>query len=328
MLVLITGATGFLGSHIAEMLVREKHQVRCLVRPSGDLSFLKTLESVEFVYGALNDGNSLQAAVEGVDAVIHNAGLTSAKEVKDFYHTNVDGTVALLKAVKRYAPKIQRFVFVSSLAAAGPAAVRMPLSDTVIPAPVSHYGRSKLMAENKAKEFAEQIPITIVRPPLIYGPRDKNMLVFFKTIHRGLSLMPLGGRTNLSTIYVVDAASAILKAMTSGVPSGSTYFIDDGKMHQWSELASKLAATISRRILIQIPIPLFLMKMIIFFSELYGQLMNKSILISKDKISELKQLHWICESRKARRELDWTHQFDWESGVKLTYAWYKESGWL
>lgn len=329
MKILITGASGFLGSHVAEQAVLNHHQVRCLVRPSSDIRFLKTLRSIEFVDGSLDDVASLQSAVLGVDVIIHAAGITKAARAHDFYQVNVNGTVTLLNAVKQYAPHLQRFVLISSIASAGPSLNKEPVSELTTPAPVSRYGYSKLLAEKSALAFSSQVPITIIRPPPVYGPRDKNILHLFKSLRYGVLVLPFGGKTWVSVIYVTDLANAILKSVIiDHLPSGTIYFINDGKMYQMHELFQQLAGHLSKRKMIKIPIPGFIMRAVSFLGEGYSYFTKQPVLLSYDKLCELKQQYWICDSSKIRRELNWSPDFDWLKGSEITYHWYKQVGWL
>src|ERR1700722_12501724 len=185
MKVLVTGASGFLGSHVADQLTRGGHDVRALVRKSSKRDFLERLDRIEFAYGSVEDAAKVADAVKGVDAIIHSAGLVKARSPEEFHRTNVDGTRNLIEAAKVHAPKLRRFVLVSSLAAAGPSLDGVPL-DRDGAGPVTHYGRSKLEAERVVLAAKDSLPVTILRPGAIYGPRDQEILVFFKSVKSGV----------------------------------------------------------------------------------------------------------------------------------------------
>src|SRR5438105_10238363 len=171
MRVLLTGGSGFLGSFVAEQLAAEGHVVRALVRPRSERKVLDKLPRVELAPGAIEDRASLGAAVDGVDAVVHVAGIVKARRPAEFFEVNTQGTRNLLEAAMRR--PVPRFVYVSSLAAVGPSADGTPVPDDVEPRPVTHYGRSKLEAERAVLAAKDRLHVTVVRPPLIYGPRDR-----------------------------------------------------------------------------------------------------------------------------------------------------------
>ena len=203
MRVLVTGASGFLGSHIAEQLSREGHTVRALVRKSSNRKFLETLAGIEFALGGVEDAARVEEAALGVDAIVHSAGLVKARSAEEFRRTNVLGTENVLAAAKKKAPGLKRFVFVSSLAAMGPSHDGRPIARDRTPAPVTHYGRSKLEAERAVVAAKDDLHVVVIRPPAIYGPRDAEIFAFFQSVHRGV-LPTIGkGDTTLSMIYPV-----------------------------------------------------------------------------------------------------------------------------
>jgi len=229
MRVLLTGGSGFLGSFVAERLATEGHVVRALVRPRSERKVLDRLPRVELAPGAIEDRASLGAAVDGVDAVVHVAGIVKARRPAEFFEVNTQGTRNLLEAAMRR--PVPRFVYVSSLAAVGPSADGTPVPDDVEPRPVTHYGRSKLEAERAVLAAKDRLHVTVVRPPLIYGPRDRETLAFFTSVRNGVLPMTGDGTNTLSVVYVEDCAAAVVRVLhAQGVPSGRSYFVDDGSV--------------------------------------------------------------------------------------------------
>src|SRR5207248_3276260 len=192
----------------------EGHTVRALVRPRSDKRALEKLPRVEFAPGAIEDPASLGPALDGVDAVVHVAGIVKARKPADFFAVNTQGTRNLLDAAVARGG-LRRFVYVSSLAAVGPSADGTPVPDDAEPRPVTHYGRSKLEAERAVLAAADKLPVTVIRPPMIYGPRDRETLAFFTSIRNGLLPMTGDGMNTLSVIYVEDCASAVVRAATA-----------------------------------------------------------------------------------------------------------------
>lgn len=327
MTVLLTGGSGFLGSHVAEQLSADGQHVRALVRRTSDCSFLETLEGVELVYGAVDDRASLDEAVKGVDAVVHSAGLVKARCPEEFDRVNVGGTRNLLDALVRRGGTIRRFVHVSSQAAVGPSPGQVPV-DPEQEKPVTQYGRSKAKAEHVVRAIADELPVTIIRPPMIYGPRDREALGFFKSVsQRVLPYLGDGGPW-LSVIYGADAARACLRAIAADVPSGSRYFVDDGHVYFWRDLLEEIERGLGKKALVRFGLPLRFMWLVAVGTELAGKLTGKAVMLTRDKLNELAQPYWVCDSTDAQRDLDWTPEVDWPAGVRLTADWYREAGWL
>ena len=328
MRILLTGASGFLGSHIAEQLDQQGADVRALVRPTSDTRFLEGLEHVTLVPGAVEDESSLLAATEGVDGIIHAAGLVKARTPADFHRTNAQGTANLLDAARQNAPDLERFVLVSSLAVMGPSEDGRPLPAGASPNPVTHYGRSKLAAEQAAQAAAHALPITIIRPPMIYGPRDREILPFFKSVQLGV--LPLMGSPSsaLSAIFAADCAAACIKALEADVPSGSTYYVEDGRTETLNELIGHIENALGRRAWLRVPMPRFLMYGAALGSEVYGRVMGRAVMLTRDKLNELLAPHWVCDSGEAQAALVWKPRVSFEEGARITGAWYRREGWL
>lgn len=328
MKVLITGGSGFLGSHIAEQLTREGHVVRALVRKSSNRKFLESLSSVELVEGSVEDVASVERAVMGVDAIVHSAGLVKARNTDEFMATNVTGTTNLLDAAKKHAPGLSRFVFVSSLAAVGPSIDGTPVASDRAPNPVTHYGRSKLAAERAVVAAKNDLPVTIIRPPLIYGPRDSETFAFFQSIARGVLPVLGDGKNTLSVIYAEDAASACVRAVEAKVPSGSTYFVDDGEVYVWRDALADVERAVGKKAFVRFGLPLGVMRAAAMMSEAYGKMNNRAVMLTRDKINELQQKHWVCSSLDTRKDLGWMPAVGWREGTERAARWYRDNGWM
>jgi len=325
--VLVTGGSGFLGSHIAEQLSSAGHEVVALVRKSSNRGFLSTLPNVSFSYGAVEDPQAVEAAASDVDAIVHAAGLVKALSREDFDRVNVAGTKNLL-ATARKKPNLRRFVFVSSLAAVGPSETGEPVGADREPRPVTHYGRSKLAAERAVLSAKDEVPVTVIRPPMIYGPRDNETFAFFQSVSRRVLPYLGDGKNTLSIVYGADAASACVRAIFADVPSGKTYFIEDGNVYVWLEMLAELERVLERRALLRFSIPFFVLKGVATATEGYGRLRKKAVMLTRDKLNELSAPHWVCDGKETRTELGWTPQVDWTEGARRSAAWYREQGWL
>ena len=328
MTILVTGGSGFLGSHIIEQLSQAGRPVRALVRRSSDTQFLRTLSTVELVDGAIDDRASLERAVVGVEAVVHSAGLVKARNLDEFMRVNARGTENLLDVCVPLGATLKRFVQVSSITVGGPSdAYGNPVSVDATPRPVTDYGRSKLAAERAVLAKKDQLKITIIRPPAIYGPRDREILAFFKSIKMGV--LPLLGspQSKLSMTYGPDCARACIRAIDADVPSGSIFAVDDGAVHTMAELISEAESAMGKRAFLRIPLPRRVVEGAAILSESYGKLTNRAMMLTRDKCNELFD-QWVCDGSKAQRELGFTPSVTFSQGVKQTVDWYRTAGWL
>lgn len=328
MTVLVTGASGFLGSHIVEQLSRSGRRVRALVRKSSNTKFLQSLENVELAYGAVDDQDSVFGAVEGVDAIVHAAGLVKARGPAEFHSINTEGTQNLLTAALRHKDQIRRFVLVSSQAAGGPSdAQGNPVHVGRETAPVTHYGRSKLAAEQAARALKDELGVTILRPPAIYGPRDREILIFFKSVDKGVLPLTNPLSAKYSMIYGPDCASACIQAIDVDVPSGSVFYLDDGAPVTFAEMIRAVEEALGKRAWMRLPLPRPVVRTAALFSEFYGSWSGQAVMLTRDKCNELFN-QWVCDGKAACEQLAWQPKVQFFEGVKLTADWYKQAGWL
>jgi nucleoside-diphosphate-sugar epimerase len=327
MTVLLTGGSGFLGSHVAERLSQAGVPCRALVREKSDTRFLATLPNVTLVVGSLDNPDSLRSAVRGVDSVIHSAGLVKARRRDDFHRTNVVGTENLIRAVLSECPNLQRFVMVSSLAAAGPSSDGSPVAQDSV-APVTHYGRSKAEAEAVVKRASEVLPVTILRPSAIYGPRDREILAFFQAVKWGI--VPLTSRLDarLSMVHGADCASACFAALTADVESGSAWYVEDGASDTFATLISQIEVAVGRRVRLKVPIPGPILWGAASASEMFGFVSGRPVMLTRDKLNELRASHWVCDASTTRAALGWEPRLTFAEGAGLTAEWYRRVGWL
>ena len=326
MRILLTGGSGFLGSYVAEQLAADGHTVRALVRPSSDKRSLEKIKGLELANGAVEKPESLAAAVQGVDVVVHVAGLVKARNPGELYAVNEQGTKNLLAAAE--AAKVPKFVLVSSLAAIGPSLDGKPIADDAQPGPVTHYGKSKLAGERAVLAAKDRLKVVVIRPPMVYGPRDRETLAFFTTVKNGVLPLIGDGQNTLSLVYGEDCARAITLAATRDVPSGRAYFVEDGAVYVWKDALSAVEKAMNKRAFIRFGLPLWVLKISAAFTQLWGKVTNTAQMLTLDKVNELKQPHWVCSSEGARKELGWAPQTQWAEGVQKAADWYRAEGWL
>jgi nucleoside-diphosphate-sugar epimerase len=326
-LALLTGATGFIGSHLAESLLNRGFRVRALVRPTSDLRWIKGLE-LELLTGSLQDDSFLEQAVSGADHIFHLAGAVRAKDPRDFYLHNTRATMNLARAAMTTAPGLKRFVFASSQAAAGPAeCLAQPVCERDSCRPLSDYGRSKLQAESGLLELSDKLPVTIVRPPSVYGPRDTEVLVYFKWVNRGLALLP-GLRTrHAHLIYVKDLVDGMMLAAASQNSLGKTYFLTEDRSYSWNEISDTIAGCLKKRI-IKLHVPLQLAHLSAMFNEAGAHALDKPAMVTRQKVREMSQRYWTASSQAAKEDFGFQCRYDLARGIQETAEWYRANNWL
>ena len=319
-MILITGGTGFVGSHLVEKLLAEGLAVRCLVRSTSNTRKLPA--GVETVLADLASGKGVDAALQGVSAVLHLAGVTKALTPSDYYVGNASATETLAKAVHGRAI---RFVHVSSLAAAGPSLDGRPLTEDVEPHPVSTYGRSKLEGELAVRHWLPDA--VIVRPPVVYGPRDTDVFQLLQSISRGLVLEIAGGERWFSAIYVEDLVAGILAAWRAPAATGNCYFLSHAKAASWQELG-RTAAQIMGRSPRTLRVPVRAARMVGYFAENWSRITRNPAIISREKIAEACCRYWTCDPARATADFGFEAPTPLALGLAKSLAWYKEAGWL
>jgi dihydroflavonol-4-reductase len=321
-MILVTGATGFIGSHLVERLVAQGRAPRCLVRRSSATGNL-TRGGIELAEGDLESGAGLEPALRGVDTVIHLAGVTKARNAAEYNRGNALATAKLLGAANH----VDRFVHVSSLAAAGPSTADRPLTEADEPRPVSQYGRSKLAGEQAVRRSPLASRAVIVRPPVVYGPRDRDVYQMIRTVARGWMAQIGNAPRRFSHIYVGDLVDGMIAAADCTGAGGEVFYLADPMPVTWDEFGS-LAARLMGRKLRTVAIPESAAYVLGLCAEWWSRLSGKPGILSRDKVREACCAGWVCDSGRARRELGFRASTGLEEGLRRTLDWYKEAGWL
>ncbi|MCU0412430.1 MAG: NAD(P)-dependent oxidoreductase, partial [Bacteroidetes bacterium] len=285
---LVTGGTGFIGKHLVHRLLAEGTRVTCLTRRSSDRQTCEDLRSrgVRIIHACCESGEIPTAAFEHVSHVFHLAGMTRARIPEDYERGNCHVTEQLLDACARFNPDIERFVFVSSLAAVGPARSGQVVTESSPCHPVSAYGRSKLHAEEQARAFADRLPIVILRPSAVYGPGDRELLSYFRLIlHR---IFPIVGdpTQRVNMVGWSDVVDALIRAATARGAVGHTYNIGDRQSYQTGEIGETIASIVGIHPLrIHLPMPFAFT--LATLSEAIGWLSHQAVFLNREKLREL-----------------------------------------
>ncbi len=321
---LVTGANGFIGSRVCLLLAASGYAVRIICRETSNLNLLEDIPYSRFI-ADITDQETLAPAVTGVDYIIHLAGLIKARNEETFFHVNQYGTLCLLNAVKNNNLDLKKFVLVSSVAASGPASNR-PRKEEDPPEPITRYGRSKLAGEEAARSFHDLVPITIVRPPAVYGPGDRALLQVFQIVNRRLRPYMGGGHNRVQMVYVDDLSRGIVTAMKSDRSTGQTYFIADMQSHSTREMMDIIGRLLDKSG-VGVVIPAWVMIVVAWFSQTFSKLVGKAPLFSRDKVREL-TAEWKLDVSKAREHLGFETAVDFHRGAETTIGWYRREGWL
>lgn len=323
--VLITGGTGFVGSHLLETLATQPFSLRALVRTERDAERLSAM-GVECIRGDLSDSLALAQAVAGVDVVFHVAAVTKAHPQTAYNKINAAGTRALVAAIQSASPQPRRLVYLSSLAAVGPARNGRPVGLDDVPQPLTAYGRSKLAGEEACLAGADQMDVVILRPPAVYGPRDRDFFLFFVWAMRGVLAIPTGGDRMLQLVHVHDLVDALIRAATLAGAAG-IYHIAEARSYTWGDVVSWIAKAVGKRVR-TVRVPHWLVRTAASVSEFGAATVGRETIFNRDKARELLAPGWLCETAAAQEGLCFEARIALPEGLSSTAAWYRQQGWL
>jgi dihydroflavonol-4-reductase len=282
--------------------------------------------SVDIVRGDLLDFESLMKCLEGVDYIVHIAGVTKAKRTSEFFNGNAKATENLLRAASTM-KHLRKFCYLSSLTAVGPSSTGIPLTETAPCNPITSYAQSKLEAEIHCNRFADRIPTVIIRPPAVFGPRDTDILEMFKLVNYGFKPVIGSSEKTLSLVYAPDLAMGIIQATLDERTIGQTYNISDPTIFTFSSLIDYIATLIDRRT-INVRLPQGLMYSIAGITQFFSMFGKKPAVLNIEKARDLLQKHWICDSKKIHNHIGFQTETNIYVALKKTFLWYKENRWL
>ena len=331
MKILITGASGFIGSFIVEEALKRGFETWAAVRKSSSKAFLQD-ERIHFIELNLSSKEQLveQLKEHQFDYVVHAAGVTKCLNKADFHRINTEGTKNLVEALREVKMPLKRFVFVSSLSGFGAIKEKLPydeIREDDTPQPNTEYGRSKLATEQYLDTLGSCLPYIILRPTGVYGPREKDYFMMAKSIKQHIDFAVGFQRQDITFVYVTDVVQAIFLALEKG-KTGRKYFLSDGEVYQSTTFSDLIHEERGRPWWLRITAPTWVLRIITFFGEYVGRMTGKVTALNKDKYNILKQRNWRCDITPARRELGFEPKVKLEEGVKRTIKWYQDNKWL
>ena len=336
MKILVTGASGFIGSYIVEEALRRGFDTWAAMRRSSSKQFLKD-ERINFIELNLDDQQQLEQQLKDhtFDYVVHAAGVTKCLDHRDFFRINTEGTKHLVGALLALKMPIRRFVYISSLSVFGAIREQQPYTEileTDTPQPNTDYGRSKLEAERwldslNANGEHTPFPYVILRPTGVYGPRERDYFLMAQSIKNHSDFAVGYKRQDITFVYVQDVVQAVFLACEKG-QTGRKYFLSDGQVYQSTTFSDLIRRELGSPWWIRITAPVWVLRVVTFFGEHWGRLTGKISALNNDKYNILRQRNWRCDITPAVRELGYKPEYQLERGVGLAIKWYKENGWL
>jgi nucleoside-diphosphate-sugar epimerase len=345
MKILITGASGFIGSFIVEEALRRGFETWAAVRRSSSRKYLQD-DRIHFIELDLSSQEVLEAQLKGMafDYVVHAAGATKCLHKQDFFRINTEGTKNLVNALVSLQMPLKRFVFISSLSIMGAIREQQPyeeIRETDEAKPNTAYGKSKLAAEQYLSTLNSQLipeqssptrslstfPYIVLRPTGVYGPRERDYFTQIQSIKNHTDFAVGFQRQDITFVYVTDVVEAVFLALEKG-ETGRAYFLSDGEVYQSSEFSDLVHEALGRPWWIRIKAPIWLLRIITWCGDWWGRLTGKMSVLNNDKFNILRQRNWRCDITPARKELGFEPKVKLAEGVRRSIEWYQENKWL
>jgi dihydroflavonol-4-reductase len=326
-IAIVTGANGFVGSHLVDYLLIKNFEVRCIVRKSSNLRWLENKNVTIFNCG-LFDKNGIREAFKGASYVFHVAGVVKAKNEAGYFKGNVEATKVLLEAAEEFKENIKKFLIVSSQTVSGPSSsINNPVNEETECKPLTTYARSKLKQEKVTLGYKDIFPVTICRAPAIYGERDTEIFIYFQVFNKGLTTMIGFDKKKLSLLHVGDLVEGLYLAAISDKAKGEIYFISSEKFYTWDEVGQITSKVLNKKAF-RIRLPHFIVFTVAAIAQFFAMFSSKPATLNIEKAKDLTQRYWTCDTSKAIHDLGYRQKISIEEGIKRTCDWYKEMKWI
>ncbi len=322
----VTGASGFVGSHLVDKLLKEGHQVRCILRKTSSRRWLEN-KPVEIIDCGLFDKEKLKDVLKDADYLFHIAGVVKSKDYAGYTKGNIETTRVLLEVLCEVNPKIKRVIITSSQTACGPSLDGKPCDEETLEHPITRYGKSKYEQEKLAKQFMDKLPITIIRPPAVYGERDTEIYLFFKTYRKGLMGLIGFDKKKISLVHVDDLVKGIYLAATTKAAKGETYFIGSEEYYDWEQIGKVCNKAFGKKAL-TIKIPHVHVYTVAAIAQFFSMFSSSAATFNIEKARDFVQSNWTCDVSKAVKELGYHQEVSLEAGMTRTIDWYCAVKWL
>lgn len=325
MKIFLTGASGFLGSHIAEKLSHRGDEILALIRKTSQIDHLRSL-NLEYIEGSISDILQLKKHLEKCDVVIHSAGLIKALSEKEFFEVNGIGTERLVDAILQCRKKPKKLVYISTIAVHHPS---IDGSDFTLHSsgchPLTNYGKSKLAGEKALQKLHGKVQTCILRPPVLYGPRDKEFLTFFKAVDWGFAPLYGSGKNRLSLCYATDVAQAVIALIETRFSSDEIFCLDDGVVYDWNQIIQTVSEIMKKKVL-RLQIPPLLFQAAARLSEILSKISGRAFIFNRDKVLEMSQPGWVCGYQKLHQKTGWKPKVKLKEGAIQTLRFYQKEG--
>ena len=326
LIAVVTGASGFVGSHLVDLLLEKNYIVRCIIRKTSSLKWLEG-KDVELHICELTDKEGLRKVFEGADYIYHVAGVVKSKKPEGYFAGNVEITRALLDVGVEFKENIKRFLIVSSQTSSGPSKPNNPINEDSPCNPITTYGRSKLAQEELAKKYMDKLPITICKVAAIYGERDTEIFIFFQTFSKRL-LTKIGLHDKeVSLVHVSDVVRGLFLAATSEKAIGQGYFITSEKYYTWKEVGDATSKVMNKKPLV-VKVPHLVVYLIAAIAQFFSLFSSKAATLNIEKAKDITQPAWISDYKKAFNDFGFKQEISLEEGIRRTVNWYKKMKWL
>lgn len=327
MKIVITGATGFIGSHIKDKLLQEGHSVSVLVRKNSKTKDLDS-EKLNVFEVDYSDKNTLTKALENCEIIIHCAGALFGKNYDALRKANVESTINLVDSVKNNS-NFKQFIFISSLTAAGPStSIDMPKSESDFNSPITNYGKSKAEAEDYIENQKDWLNYTILRLPAVYGPRDTAIFSLFKLAKVGFGSLIGFSTKYISLIHSTDVVNGVSLVLNNEICFNKKYFLSSDEYYSWQEVMSVMKKAFNKKLFINLRLPHFLVYIIAYINSFASKILGLTPIFDLDKARDFTQKYWICNNKALKNDVSFTQSVSLEKGILETANWYKEQKWL